>query len=66
MARLGLDWARVRRVNPRLVYCSITGYGQDGPMAAVAGHNLNYSADTGILLLTKGAMTPQPRRPCGL
>lgn len=55
MARLGLDWARVRRVNPRLVYCSITGYGQDGPMAAVAGHDLNYCADTGFLSLTKGA-----------
>lgn len=55
MARLGLDWENARRVNPRLVYCSITGYGQDGPMAATAGHDLNYCADTGFLSLTKAA-----------
>lgn len=55
MARLGLDWKAARAVNPRLVYCSITGYGQTGPKAAVAGHDLNYCAETGFLSMTRGA-----------
>ncbi|MBI4083764.1 MAG: CoA transferase [Candidatus Lambdaproteobacteria bacterium] len=49
MARLGLDYERLRRRNPRLVYCSITGYGQEGPSRDVAGHDLNYLAETGLL-----------------
>lgn len=52
MARLGLDYDTVSRVNPGIVYCSITGYGQTGPLAAVAGHDLNYMAETGILGLS--------------
>ena len=55
MARLGLDWESVRAVNPRIVYCSITGYGQTGPKALVAGHDLNYCAETGFLSMTRGA-----------
>ena len=55
MTRLGLGWEDTREINPRLVYCSITGYGQDGPRAAVAGHDLNYCADTGFLSMTHGA-----------
>ena len=55
MTRLGLGWEDAREINPRLVYCSITGYGQDGPRAAVAGHDLNYCADTGFLSMTHGA-----------
>src|ERR1700687_321930 len=47
--RLGLDWDVVHMRNPRLVMCSITGYGQDGPFAARAGHDLNYMANAGAL-----------------
>ncbi len=55
MDRLGLGYERVRARNPRIVYCSITGYGQDGPRRAQAGHDLNYMAETGVLGLTRGA-----------
>ncbi len=55
MARLGLDWKTVHAINRKLVYCSITGYGQDGPKALVAGHDLNYCAETGFLSMTRGA-----------
>lgn len=54
MARLGLDYVSVRRVNPRTIYCSISGYGQSGPMSDVAGHDLNYIAATGLLDLSMG------------
>ena len=49
MERLGLGWEVLHRHNPRLVMCSITGYGQDGPFAARAGHDLNYMATAGAL-----------------
>jgi crotonobetainyl-CoA:carnitine CoA-transferase CaiB-like acyl-CoA transferase len=58
MARLGLDYESLKPKNPRLVYCSITGYGQSGPKANVAAHDLNYIADTG--LLSVGAPVPPP------
>ena len=54
MTRLGLDYDSVRAVNPRLVYCSITGYGQHGPKRDAAGHDLNYIGDTGLLSLSPG------------
>src|SRR5262245_14013374 len=54
MARLGLGYDDVRKINPRLVYCSITGYGQDGPRAGEAGHDLNYIGNTGLLALQPG------------
>ena len=54
MARLGLDYDSVARVNPRIVYCSITGYGQNGPKRDVAGHDLNYIGDAGLLALSMG------------
>jgi len=49
MDRLGLGYEAVRRVNRGIVYCSITGYGQCGPLAQKAGHDLNYMAETGCL-----------------
>ena len=49
VGRLGLDWEVVGRRNPRLVYCSTSGYGQDGPAAQWAGHDLNYLALSGFL-----------------
>jgi alpha-methylacyl-CoA racemase len=48
-ARLGIGFEDVRRVNPRIVYCSTSGYGQTGPAAAWAGHDLNYLAAGGYL-----------------
>ena len=47
--RLGVDYETLHRINPGLVYCSITGYGQDGPNRDRAGHDLNYLAATGML-----------------
>jgi crotonobetainyl-CoA:carnitine CoA-transferase CaiB-like acyl-CoA transferase len=54
MQRLGLGYEDARRVNPRIVYCSITGYGQTGPRAHEAGHDLNYIGNTGLLALATG------------
>jgi alpha-methylacyl-CoA racemase len=52
MDRLGVGYERLRAENPRLVYCAITGYGQDGPFAARAGHDMNYLGRVGLLGLT--------------
>ena len=49
VARLGIGWEDVRAVNPRIVYCSTSGYGQDGPAASWAGHDINYLALAGFL-----------------
>jgi alpha-methylacyl-CoA racemase len=55
MDRLGLGYDEVAAINPRIVYCSITGYGSDGPRARVAAHDLNYVAETGLLDAIGGA-----------
>jgi alpha-methylacyl-CoA racemase len=55
MERLGLGPEVLLARNPRLVYGRITGYGQDGPMAQVAGHDINYLALTGVLDATRCA-----------
>jgi alpha-methylacyl-CoA racemase len=54
MDRLGLGYEDVAAINPTIVYCSITGYGQKGPKSGVAGHDLNYIAETGLLSLSMG------------
>src|SRR5689334_20115841 len=59
MDRLRLGWDVVHARNPRLVMCSITGYGQDGPFARRAGHDLNYMAIAGALGLN-GEMNRSP------
>nr|WP_255537813.1 CaiB/BaiF CoA-transferase family protein [Motiliproteus sp. SC1-56] len=48
MARLGLDYDTLKARHPGLIYCSLTGYGQDGPYAQRAGHDINYLALAGI------------------
>ena len=57
--RLGLGGGQLSAINPRLVYCAITGYGQDGPKAQVAAHDLNYLAETGLLSLAAGRTAPE-------
>lgn len=47
--RLGVGYAALRAVNRRLVYCSISGYGQDGPYRVQAGHDINYISFAGVL-----------------
>jgi crotonobetainyl-CoA:carnitine CoA-transferase CaiB-like acyl-CoA transferase len=59
MARLGLDYATVAKLNPAVVYCSISGYGQTGLKRDVAAHDLNYISDAGLLALSMG----DPSRP---
>jgi crotonobetainyl-CoA:carnitine CoA-transferase CaiB-like acyl-CoA transferase len=54
MAKLGFGYEAVRGINPKLIYCSISGYGQTGPRALEAGHDLNYIASTGLLALQPG------------
>ncbi|MBL0141047.1 MAG: CoA transferase [Betaproteobacteria bacterium] len=55
MNRLGLGYEAWRAANPKIIYCAITGYGQDGPRAVEAGHDMNYQACTGLLGLTAGS-----------
>jgi len=47
--RLGIDYDTLKEINPRLIYCSISGYGQDGPYRDLPGHDLNYMAMSGLL-----------------
>ncbi|WP_331763595.1 CaiB/BaiF CoA-transferase family protein [Streptomyces anthocyanicus] len=60
--RLGLGYQQVRAVNPGVIYCSITGYGQHGPNATRAAHDLNYLAETGLLgvVVDRGGNPPLP------
>ncbi len=59
--RLGVGWEALHRENQRLVLCSISGYGQDGPYAQRAGHDLDYCAFAGVL-----AANGTPERPAPL
>ncbi len=60
--RLGIDYETIKGINPRIVYTSLSGYGQDGPYRDVVGHELNYLAISGLLDLTgpKGGMPAIP------
>lgn len=62
MARLGCDWETARAWNPRLIYCSISAYGQEGPRAAEPGHDLNAQSLAGACAL----QTDATGRPDGL
>jgi crotonobetainyl-CoA:carnitine CoA-transferase CaiB-like acyl-CoA transferase len=52
LAQYGLDYESLKRLNPRLVYCSITGFGQDGPYAERAGYDLMVQALCGLMSIT--------------
>src|SRR5215211_3041148 len=58
--RLGIGYSAASEINPRIVYCSLTGFGQDGPHRARSGHDLNYLALSGVLGLT----TDDGGKPC--
>lgn len=53
--RLGADYETLSAINPRLIYCAITGYGQEGPYRMLPGHDVNYIALGGVLDLTGSA-----------
>jgi alpha-methylacyl-CoA racemase len=62
--KLGVGYERMREANRRVVYCAITGYGQDGPYAQRAGHDMNYLGLVGLLGLT-GAKDGPPVQSAG-
>ena len=61
LARFGLDYASLKAINPRLIYCSITGFGQDGPYAKRAGYDYMIQAMGGLMDLT-GAPDGEPMK----
>ena len=56
--RLGVDYGSVRKVNPKIIYCAITGYGQDGSFRDRVGHDVNYLSFAGVLNLMGEADRP--------
>ena len=63
--RLGIDYATVSWINPEIIYCAITGYGQDGPYRDLPGHDINYISMAGVLNLI-GEADRQPVVPLNL
>jgi formyl-CoA transferase len=61
LAHYGLDYAALKALNPRLIYCSITGFGQDGPYAERAGYDLMVQAMSGMMSIT-GKPDSEPMR----
>jgi len=61
--RLGVGYEDVREVNPGIVYCSLTGYGNEGPEAARVGHDLNYIGRAGLLDMTRDSPEDDPVTP---
>lgn len=53
MERLGLGYSQIKSINPQIIYCSITGWGQTGCKKDVAAHDLNYMAESGVLGLAR-------------
>lgn len=62
--RLGVDYATLSARNPRLVYCSISSFGQEGPNALKPGHALTIEAMSGVLDLNRGLEDDKPTNPC--
>ena len=58
MARLGFSFADVKKVNPRIVYCSISAYGQKNALSSMPGHDLNFQAMAGTLGYSPGPEVP--------
>ena len=66
MDRLGVGYEKLSGINPRLVYCSISGYGQDGPYASMAGHDINYISFAAALGLFGHSEEERPAIPLNL
>src|SRR5580692_9324421 len=64
LERLGVGYERMREENPGIVYCAISGYGQDGPKRDASGHDMNYLGLVGLLGLT-GASGGEPVQAAG-
>ena len=62
-ARLGIDYGAVRKRNPRIVYCSLSGYGQTGPYRDRPGHDINYVGEAGLLGVDNGEEVGVPPLP---
>lgn len=63
--RLGVDYETLREMNPRLIYCSLSGFGQDGPYRLLVGHDINYISIAGALGII-GEKNGKPVIPCNL
>jgi alpha-methylacyl-CoA racemase len=61
--RLSIDYDSIRERNPSIVYCSLSGYGQTGPLSERAGHDLNYVGRAGLLDMTREGETSKPQVP---
>lgn len=61
--RLGIDYETLQSYNEELIYCSLTGYGQEGPWADRAGHDLNYIGLAGLLDMTRESPDDKPQMP---
>jgi alpha-methylacyl-CoA racemase len=66
MKRLGADYETLARLNPRLVYCSLSGFGQDGPYRDYPAHDMNYLSLAGVLDLIGEAGSKKPVIPLNL
>jgi crotonobetainyl-CoA:carnitine CoA-transferase CaiB-like acyl-CoA transferase len=66
MDRLGVGYAALSEVNPKIILCSISGYGQDGPLKDKAGHDINYISIAGVLGLSGPQDRPPPVMPVQL
>lgn len=63
-AELGIDFDTFKKVNPSIIYCSISGYGQDGPYARLPGHDINYQGLSGLISIS-GDPESGPEFHCG-
>ena len=64
--RLGVGYEQVKKINPRAVYCSVSGYGQTGPYSQMAGHDINYISFAGALGLIGDSPDGKPAIPLNL
>lgn len=65
MKRLGFDYETLAAINPRIIYVSLSGFGQNGPLAMVPGHDINYLAASGVLALS-GSDSALPSHGAGI